>query len=313
MNDILAYGLDIVRFIQQFRSPLLDTFFRTVTLLGEEEFYLLALPLIYWCGDSRGGIRVTYFVLLSHYFNMCLKDIWHQPRPFNFQPSLKLSGAEGFGLPSNHAQTGLVFWYSLAAIMQSKWLKIAGIAAVILGAFSRLYLGVHFPTDIIGGWAVGAILLALFAYTEPALTATANSFRPGMQAVLAILLPLVLLASHPGKETTAILASLSGALFGLVCQKRYFAAEDLVPHGEWRKLLVRTVVGAAMVVVVSAGLKAIFPQEGAAYYLLFRYIRYWLIGIIITLLGPWLFILLNLGPEPETAKYRAIGYIRIRK
>jgi hypothetical protein len=61
MEGVLNWGIDVVLWFQQF-SPALDLPFKVLTSLGDKEFYLLLMPLVYWCINRRTGARL--FVLL---------------------------------------------------------------------------------------------------------------------------------------------------------------------------------------------------------------------------------------------------------
>ncbi|HWR07455.1 phosphatase PAP2 family protein [Sporomusa sp.] len=302
MNELLRYGLDIIVFVQQMRSPVADTVFRGVTLLGQEEFYLLVLPIILWCGDLRIGVRLSFVVLLSHYVNISIKDILAQPRPFAFRPEIQLFPAGGYSLPSNHAQTGLVFWLGLAKLSQKRYLWPMGASIAVCIGFSRIYLGVHFPTDVLAGWILGLVLLISCALAEPLLVNWIIRLRPWQQGLLALMGPILLFWLHPGKDSASIVAALSGAGIGLIIARHYVTAGGVVPQGEWAKLSGRVVVGLTGLFIIWAGLKIVFPHEKHAYFLLFRYIRYWLAGLWLTLGAPWLFNLLGLVPSGINTK-----------
>jgi len=103
-----------------------------------------------------------------------LKRFFHRARPDLFDP---LAHAIGFSFPSGHSALAAAFFGSVAglAAASAKMGRRAaaylagGLGAVILVGFSRVALGVHWPTDVLGGWAVGFAWLAfVFAFAERA-------------------------------------------------------------------------------------------------------------------------------------------------
>ena len=76
MDALQLWGLDVIRAIQQVHGPALDNFFRVITFLGTEEFYLVLLPFFMWCIDFQAGARLTIFLLFSSYLNTDIKDIF---------------------------------------------------------------------------------------------------------------------------------------------------------------------------------------------------------------------------------------------
>jgi len=79
--SLIPWGTEVILWVQSFSNPFLDTLLTAATLLGEEEFYLIFLPLIYWCFNKRTGIRLAYAFLLSSYLNLFIKDLFGIPRP----------------------------------------------------------------------------------------------------------------------------------------------------------------------------------------------------------------------------------------
>ena len=74
-------GPDIIMIIQTISSPAMDIVFKVITFLGNEEFYLLAIPLTYWCFDKKFGVKLGIVFLLCAYLNDFLKHIFEEPRP----------------------------------------------------------------------------------------------------------------------------------------------------------------------------------------------------------------------------------------
>src|SRR3990172_4824837 len=80
MEAIWQWGIGLIISLQQFRGPALDTLFNFFTLLGDEEFYLLLLPLLVWSVDFAWGARVGFIFLFSAFINSILKDGFAHPR-----------------------------------------------------------------------------------------------------------------------------------------------------------------------------------------------------------------------------------------
>lgn len=122
------------------------------TFLGSEEFYLLALPILYWCIDTALGLRIGLILLVSTGINDALKMTFHAPRPYWFSANVNpLSAESSFGLPSGHSQNAVAIWGSAALYLGKRWVWGIALALMFLIGFSRLYLGVHFPQDILAG------------------------------------------------------------------------------------------------------------------------------------------------------------------
>ena len=112
---MLDWGVEVVLWFQQF-SPALDLPFKSLTFLGNLEFFLILMPLIYWCLDRRMGARLLILFLISAYINSVAKVIADQPRPFHYDSRIKaLVHAGGGGLPSGHTQSAVVVWGYLAS------------------------------------------------------------------------------------------------------------------------------------------------------------------------------------------------------
>ena len=162
MKPVLGWGIEVVLWFQQF-SPALDLPFKSLTFLGNLEFFLICMPLIYWCLDRRLGARLLILFLISAYINSVAKVIADQPRPFQYDSRVKaLVPASGGGLPSGHTQSAVVVWGYLALQVRRPMLWILAGFLMIAIPVSRLYLGVHFPTDLLGGYILGILLLVLY-------------------------------------------------------------------------------------------------------------------------------------------------------
>ncbi|MDD5311441.1 MAG: phosphatase PAP2 family protein [Dehalococcoidia bacterium] len=296
MEAIWQWGLSVIIFVQQMHSPVMDSIFRGITFMGEEQFYLFLLPFFVWCLDYSFGAVLAAFFLLSNYINICLKDLLMQPRPFDINPSVKLGSVEGYGMPSGHAQSAVVVWGAVALWVRRKWFWALAIVIILLISFSRVYLGLHFPTDVFAGWVTGAILLLIYIAIGDRVQVWLKKLNLALQLLLALGVPVLLVLLHPTNDAGTTLGTLAGMSAGLVVTQRYVSFSA---RGLWWKRIVRFVCGLIVLLALYIGLKAAFPGEGSPLQLFFRFLRYGLLGIWVTLGAPWLFRLTRLASTAE--------------
>jgi membrane-associated phospholipid phosphatase len=191
------WGLQIIRSIQQYHFPLLDAVMIVITAIGTEEFYMLFVCFLLWNGHHRLGVRLAVWLALAGSINADLKNVFGHPRPFELEPSVQLVRTSGYGFPSGHAQAAMVVWGYLASHCSQTRYKWAAAAAILAIGFSRIYLGVHFPTDVLAGWIIGFILLVSCLASEPLLIRLFQSFGRYGRIALSIGVPFALAAAYP--------------------------------------------------------------------------------------------------------------------
>jgi len=133
------------------------------TFLGQENFFFLVLPLIYWSVDAQLGLRVALILVTSNYLNSIIKLLFATPRPYWVSSRVEPHSIEhSFGTPSGHAQNAAALWGIMAVGVNKRWAWITAIALALFIGFSRVYLGMHFVHDVIIGWLIGYAILFLF-------------------------------------------------------------------------------------------------------------------------------------------------------
>ncbi len=292
MDAIWQWGIGFIHTIQLAHGPALDAIFAAITFMGEEKFFLILLPLLLWCVDIAIGMRIALAFLLSAYTNACLKDLFAQPRPFVLDPAVRLHEASGYGMPSGHSQSAVVVWGIIAAHLHKAWVWTAAILLMGLIGFSRIYLGVHFPTDVLGGWTVGALFLGIYLALQPRVEDWLKETGLTVQLALGVIVPLALVLLHPTPDTISPMAVLmgTGVGFALLNQTTRFSTS-----GPAWQVAVRFLVGMAGVGVLYVGLSAIFPRAGEPFYASLRFVRYALLGLWVGLGAPWTFLKLKLA------------------
>jgi len=224
-SEIVMWGLRTVRTVQDFffagsddhevrAQSVLAKFFRFISFLAEEPFYFILFAWVWLPSHGGRGPRMTFLFLLNMLVNQLLKVGFHQPRPFELDPTLQLASAVGFGFPSGHSQSALFFWGLLA--LEFPKIHTWAAAALIIPAvgLSRVLLGVHFPQDVFGGWAVGAGLLLGWALLQRQLKPLLNgSLVLWWVIALWLLVPALWFNANP--DVVAISSLTLGLLGGL--------------------------------------------------------------------------------------------------
>jgi len=301
MESILQWGLDFIRTVQSAASPPLTFVMRFITFFGGEAVYMALLPLLYWCIDEKKGVRLGTVVLISAWVNILLKLVLNQPRPFfeGYDPSLGLITEKLGGLPSGHAQTTLVLLIVIASWIKKKWAYICAPVLCLLIGFSRIYLGVHFPTDVLAGWVLGGLILCGYFFLGGRIEAllVKGGIRAGI--IASALVSFLMIVYLPGRELLMPAGILLGLGAGYCLNRRYvdFSAGQTLGRTGAAKILilfVRFLLGMTGFVLIYVALGKIFPREGANRNL-FSFIRYALVGLWVSVAAPWVFVKLRLG------------------
>lgn len=310
---------------------------RLVSFLGQEEFYLLLMPVLYWSVDSSLGIRLGMMLLLAQFTNTFFKLLGHGPRPYWLDQRVQaLSTETSFGIPSGHAQSSMGIFGLLAAQLRQRGVTVLMAVVILLVGISRLYLGVHFLSDVLAGWLIGAALLWLFVKLDRPVSAWVERLNMGQQWLLAavsslgiILLSLLTFAFSPDfllPQTWVVnsaaaapevtidplnidgIFTISGTWFGLLAGASWLRKKrgEFESAGAPGYRLLRYLVGTLGVFVLWYGLGAVLPRNDDLASYLLRYARYTLIGVWISALAPLLFVQLRISrwisPTPQLTK-----------
>jgi membrane-associated phospholipid phosphatase len=325
MEPILGWGIPWILALQSLGESLIGLM-KAFTFMGNEEFYLIVAPILFWFVDTSLGLRMGLALMLSGGLNSILKLSLAFPRPYWIDPKVIAYTTESsFGAPSGHAQNAMAAWGTLAASQRKAWAWTAAMIIIFLIGISRLYLGVHFPLDTLVGWFVGACLLIIIIRLEPRLIGWLKGYAPYQQTALVFTISLLLIAigaltrslqgawEFPAAwlKTIAItapeadlptplalsgLVSNMGAFFGLAAG--YIGLNlrgGYQPRGTLAQIALRYILGLAGVLLIWRGLGELLPGDETLLGYTFRYIRYTLIGLWVTGLAPYLFIQLKLA------------------
>ncbi|MFB3825959.1 MAG: phosphatase PAP2 family protein [Bryobacteraceae bacterium] len=146
--------------VHRLASPALTRVMRALTLLGSAPFLIaLALFLIArWRRQGRKRLIIVFLVTMlgAIALDAALKLVFHRPRPV---PFFGLTAPASSSFPSGHALMSCCFYGVLAGVMaRGRWWPWAAAALLVAGiGLSRIYLGVHYPSDVIAGYAAAVV------------------------------------------------------------------------------------------------------------------------------------------------------------
>ena len=318
MDAIYQFGINLIHSIQTL-SPGLDGLMEAITFTGRIEFYLVVLPFIYWSIDRRIGVRALLLLVYTEFVAYSFKQLLHQPRPYWVSDVKALSVEPSYGIPSSHASNTLAVIGYLATRVKKNWFWLVTIVLLLLIGISRLYLGVHFPQDVLFGWLIGFTVLWGITKWESKVRDWLDGKSLSVQIGLGFLDSLIIVligfiirfilngmpdpASYSSYSADArtithfftIAGTLFGALLGYALMRQHARFNS---KGIWGKRIVRYVAGVVGVLVIYYGLDVFFAtlaaDETTLGYIL-RYIRYALVSLWTTFLAPWIFLKTNLA------------------
>jgi undecaprenyl-diphosphatase len=166
-HKIEHFDTTIIAFIQSWISPDLTAIMKGITFFGSKQWITISIFVVsLWLWLKKERLYAWFFALmvsLGSGFNYLLKQIFERKRP-DIQP---LIHEKGFSFPSGHSMASFLLYggvaYLLFTLLDHKAARLMGTAAaclfILMIGISRIYLGVHYPSDVIGGYAAAAIWL----------------------------------------------------------------------------------------------------------------------------------------------------------
>jgi undecaprenyl-diphosphatase len=284
--------------LEKIRTSALNEFMETITFLGAETAFLVTALVVFWCVNKRQGYYILSVGFVGTIVNQFMKLLFRVPRPFELDPNFKClpsakPGATGFSFPSGHTQSSVGTFAGIAHSSKNKWVRGVAIAIAILVPFSRMYVGVHTPKDVL---VAAAIAVALIITFKPLVYGNDGKNMPVLLAAMSLIaigyLCFVELYQFPKDVNYERLESgiesaytLLGALLGMLVV--YFADEKWLKFptkAVWWAQVLKVALGLAVVLAVKEGLRAplnfLFAEK------LGRLVRYFLVVVVAGVVWP---------------------------
>ncbi len=160
-DTIHSLELDLIQKLQVIRSPLLDQFMLFCNYFDTNYFYFILLPCVWFLYSRSLGKEVFYSHLIACILTPWLKTLFGQPRPCQLIPEMALLYCTSFGFPSGAALVATSVFGLLAARIRKWGFTLFCVLFLLLVGASRVYLGMHFFTDVLGGYFFGGLAAML--------------------------------------------------------------------------------------------------------------------------------------------------------
>ena len=283
---MFAFELQFLKWLESIRTGFLTALFEGITILGEETLIILLVVGLWFAVDGKLAQKVFFVTICSTGLNGVVKNIAQVPRPFDkgITP-VRQETATGYSFPSGHTQNFATVSTFFAIKLKKQWFTILVSILIAMVAFSRLYLGVHYPSDVIVGvvFGVGMAFLGnyLFDHTK--------DVKKLYVAVLLVFVPFIVYFLIVAHERFADFFKVFGMMGGLTLIG--FLDEKTKPLSydvPWWKKLIRIVIGVAVAFALKEGLKAL-KMGGLHVELLVDIVRYFAVVLAVGYLCPLFF------------------------
>ena len=154
--------MKILYALESLRTPFFDKVFGAISYLGEETVFMLIAIIVYWCISKKWGYYLLSVGFFSTLVNQFTKILCRVPRPWVRDVNFTIvenarEGAGGYSFPSGHTAGIVSTMGCCARFSGKKWLRAVFIALIVLVGFSRMYLGVHYPKDVVAAAPLGRL------------------------------------------------------------------------------------------------------------------------------------------------------------
>ena len=275
--------------IEKIRIPVLNELMLAVTTLGEETAFLVIALIIFWCVDKKKGYYVMAVGFAGTILNQILKLACRVPRPWVLDPNFSIleqarEAAAGYSFPSGHTQCAVCTFGSIAAFTEKKALRLTCVILAVLVGFSRMYVGVHTPADVLT--AAACALLLIFAFKRPVLNGTVKQMKLAIGVVMAMAVMFLIyveLWQFPQdmdmhnltsgyKNAYTMMGCMIGVAIVYVADLKWI---NFSTEAKWWIQIIKVIAGLGLVLAVKEGLRIplemilpVYPARAVRYFLI---------------------------------------------
>lgn len=284
---MFSFELQFLKWLESFRTEFLNTLFQGITFLGEETLMILLVVILWFAVNKKSAQKVLFITAGSLCINVIIKNFTRIPRPFARGIScVRVDTATGYAFPSGHTQM-FSAWSTLFAIKYKKlWLSILTGTLIALVGFSRLYLGAHYPSDVVMGIILGAGISFLGNMLFDKIRDTKKIYLVTLIVFAPFIIYFLFEAEHMFEDLYKLFGMIGGlTLVAFLDEKCEALSYDVA----WWKKFLRIVIGVTVAFTLKEGIKALNVFEAVQISLLFDMIRYFIVVFALGFLCPILF------------------------
>ncbi|MCI6019315.1 MAG: phosphatase PAP2 family protein [Clostridiales bacterium] len=307
-GNIFAFGWEVslIEWLQTHIGMAGISALSAFSAFGEEILCIVILGFLYWGWNKEFGKFVGLNVLMANVWNSQIKNIAMRRRPYMDHEGIKILRvvepeadpmnitAQGYSFPSGHSTAAAALYGSIARFMKKWFWLIPAIVLPLLVGISRIVVGAHYPTDVLGGWILGAAAVVFVPLLRNKIRDSRIFY--GLMALTAI--PGIFFCKSADYFTN--LGLFLGFLAALPLEEKYVKFKNTRNPV---RLVLRVLGGLALFLILNTVLKlpfsAAFLDDGSYLALLVRSVRYFLIIVIEFAVYPVVFNLVDrLGGKP---------------
>ncbi len=289
INSLFRWEIEFITLIQSYNQPFLLILNRVFSLFAEKYVFMIIISFFVLSGRWKLGIFLMFSIFGSSLISGILKDLFELERPFEAIPELQLANASSFGFPSGHTMAATVFWGLLYFIRRSKASLVLFIAIITMVSFSRIYLGVHYPHDVIGSWFFGSLMvLVLSQYIKKNLIDNMFNSLPKIW-IYGTIFTIVGLTLHYTPSTLFMGITWFSAMIGLQFGKEQRQIYSIPTN--WKAKIFRAAAGAVGLTIIILVSNYLLPDKKTSFFVTLK------IGVSSMFAGLWIswgcFVLIN--------------------
>ncbi len=277
------FNIDILflEWMTRLEGSVLTLFFKLVSSIANETLYLVIISILYWCVSKRKAFHMIVMLCFSGYIGIVVKEFMKIPRPYTYDGVQVLyeKSASGYSFPSTHVQLATTFWGSFMTLFKKRIIWIIGIVFIVLIAISRLYLRVHWLSDVMGA-AILSIMI-VYLYTKFTMKLSDKKFILLQQFILIVSIITYFMTDQI--DNFKLLGILTGSTVGIMLENHFIKMNE---NNDFKTQVIKTVLGLSCMLMIQLILKKGIPDM--------YYLRYLFTGITITFLCPFIFHMFRL-------------------